>query len=42
MMARELFTMGAAIDLRLAHVFADYNFASQSALAVGVGIGSFR
>lgn len=36
------FTAGAAIDLRLLHLFVDYNFASQGALALGIGLGSSR
>ena len=34
------FTTGAAVDLRIIHFFIDYNFASQSALSLGLGFGS--
>jgi len=34
------FTLGAAIDLRFIRAFIDYNFASRSALSLGLGFGS--
>jgi hypothetical protein len=34
------FTTGVAVDLRIIRFFIDYNFASQSAISLGLGLGS--